>query len=238
MADSPTPPAPAETAVEQSSTTALAADAVTPAYFVPQATQDNYAQIIRDQAVLRGVEFATIATEYAEQWERMHERQPLDGYDHLAAWVREFDPGSGLGPTGLAVLQARALESARRDPYQAVIGDQALVEQAVAAQAQADAAALGTATAPSVDPATGVLPNAGPVSPPPEVVDPESGVVAQAAAEQQGDSPPPSAPSAGNEEATTDTSSSPAPDASSPSDTDTSTSSTTTSKRSSSASSS
>jgi hypothetical protein len=59
------------------------------------------------------------------------------------------------------VLQARALESARRDPYQAVIGDQALVEEGVAAQQVQDAQVAAVAAAPSVDPASGMLPNPG-----------------------------------------------------------------------------
>lgn len=224
--------APAEQATAQASTTDLPDDAIDPGMFVPQATRDNYSTIIRDQAVIRGVEFATVALEYADQWEAMHAQQPLDGYDHLAAWVREYDPGADAGPSGLAVLQARALESARRDPYQAVIGDQANVAQAVAAQQVADAQAAGAAAAPSVDPATGVLPNSGPVAPPADVVDPDTGVVAQATGQDvNADS--------GDSSSTSGTSSSgDAPNASGSSDTDTSQTGAATSKSSSSKSSS
>lgn len=172
-------PAPAEQAVGRGNS-ALPDDAIDPAYFIPQATRDNYAQIARDQAAIRGVEPKQIMGELAGQFEELHGRQPLDGYDHLAAWARDFDPAAGGGPTGLQVLTARALESARRDPYQAVTGDQALVEQGVATQRAADESAAGAGAAPSVDPASGSLPNAGPLSIPADVtVGPEGSQVAQ-----------------------------------------------------------
>ncbi len=171
MADTSTP-APAEQAVG-SGQSALASDQVAPTHFIPQATQDNYAQIARDQAQLRGVEPKQVMAELAEQWQDMHERQPLDGYDHLAAWGRDFDPAVGGAPSGLAVLQARALESARRDPDQAIIGDQALVEQAVASQQAADEGRVGSTSAPTIDASSGFVPNAGPL-PVPEDVAPSS----------------------------------------------------------------
>jgi len=147
----------------------------------------NYLQIARDQAALRDVEPAAVMGELADQFAALHERQPLDGYDHLAAWAENFDPAAGQGPTGLAVLQARALESARRDPYQAVIGDQALVEQAVTSQHSADEAAVGAAAAPSVDPASGMLPGGGPLPVPGDVStgDPAVAEQQQAAADQR-----------------------------------------------------
>ena len=202
-------PVPAEQVVQQASTTALADDAVAPEHFIPAATRDNYAQIARDQAAVRGTEPREVMQELADQFEQLHERQPLDGYDHLAAWARTFDPAAGAGPSGLAVLQARMIESARRDPYQAAIGDQALVEQAVLSQQAADAAAAGAAAAPSVDPAsTGFYPNPGPLPLPEDAV---SGPNADAPAHEQPQpesQPPPSAPSAGNTADTADASSS------------------------------
>jgi hypothetical protein len=188
-------PAPAERAVQQAGTTALADDQVAPTHFIPAATQDNYAQIARDQAAVRGVEPRQVMQELADQFEALHERQPLDGYDHLAAWARDFDPSVGGTPSGLAVLQARALESARRDPYQAVIGDQALVEQAVTAQRAADAGVLGVTQAPTVE-GSGMLPSAGPLAIGPDVTpttDPAVAEQQQAAAEQyaQTDDPAP-----------------------------------------------
>src|SRR4051812_43312012 len=145
---------PAEEAPRQASTTALPTqDAIDPGMFVPQSTRDNYLAIIRDQAAVRGDDPDTVRDELVAQFEVLHERQPLDGYDHLAAWLSTADVGAGVGPTGMQVLAARALESARRDPYQAVIGDQALVEAGVASQQAADAAAASVAVSPSVDPA-------------------------------------------------------------------------------------
>jgi len=168
-------PAPAEQAVG-SGKSDLASDEVAPQWFIPQATQDNYAQIARDQASIRDVEPKAVMSELADQWLQMHERQPLDGYDHLAAWAKDFDPAVGGAPTGLAVLQARALESARRDPYQAVIGDQALVQQGVAAQHTLDERAAAVGASPSVDPSSGLLPNPGPLPIPADVASgPDSG---------------------------------------------------------------
>jgi hypothetical protein len=187
MADKSTP-APAEQAPQQAGTTALADDQVAPTHFIPQATQDNYAQIARDQGQLRDVEPKQVMQELADQWEQLHERQPLDGYDHLAAWARDFDPAIGGAPSGLAILQARMLESARRDPQQAVIGDQALVEQAVASQRAADEGKVGSTSSPTIGPDSGLLPNPGPL-PVPEDVAPSTA----SQQEQQQDTPPPPA---------------------------------------------
>ena len=197
---SDTTPKPAEQAVG-SGQSALDGDAVAPEFFIPQGTRDNYAQIARDQAAIRGVEPKQVMGELADQWEQLHEKQPLDGYDHLAAWGRDFDLAAGQGPSGLAVLQARVLESARRDPQQAVVGDQALVEQGVAAQKAADERVAGIGAAPSVDPASGALPNAGPLPVPDDIpVGPD--------AEPSTTAPTESAPSAGN---TAETTSAPKP---------------------------
>jgi hypothetical protein len=198
MTETPTPP-PAEQAIAGASTTALVPEAINPTHFIPTATQDNYATLAREQAGVRGVEPRQVMQELADQWLQLHERQPLDGYDHLAAWARDFDPAATTGPTGLEVLQARALESARRDPYQAVIGDQALVEQGVAAQQAMDEAGVGITSAPVVSGDTGLLPNAGPLTVPADVTpatDPAVAEQQQAAAEQQasGDATPPPAP--------------------------------------------
>jgi hypothetical protein len=200
-----TTPAPAEQAV-QSGTSALDAEAIAPTHFIPKATQDNYAQIARDQAALRGSEPKAVMQEFAEQWLQMHERQPLDGYDHLAAWAKDFDPAADEGPSGLAILQARVIESARRDPYQAVIGDQAAVEQGVTAQRAQDAAIGNATSAPSVDPASGYLPAAGVLPIPAEVTvgqpgaevaqgDPSPGVDTPDDGAGAPSSPPPSPPS-------------------------------------------
>jgi hypothetical protein len=206
----PTAVPPAEQATQQASTTALPQqDPIDPSVFVPQATRDNYAQLARDLAASRGVEPTQIMGELADQWEQLHTRQPLDGYDHLAAWARTFDPAVAGGPTGLQVLVARTLESARRDPQQAVVGDQALVEQGVAVQTFRDEQLTAAGDAVSVDPASGLLPNPGPL-PVPEgaapAVDPAVAEQQQAAAAQVEDepttppvdSPPPSSSGGGS----------------------------------------
>jgi hypothetical protein len=206
-------PAPAEQAVG-SGQSALADDQVAPTHVRPPATQDNYSQIARDQAAVRGIDPGDVLREMADQWDQLHERQPLDGYDHLAAWARQADPTAGGGPSGLTVLQARALESARRDPYQAVIGDQGFVREGIAAQQVQDAQVAAATAAPSVDPASGMLPGTGPLPVPSDVQaagDPAVVEQQQAAAEQRDEdgsagntTPPPPAPA-------TDTSTSPAP---------------------------
>jgi hypothetical protein len=174
----PTAVPPAEQAPQQASTSALpTSDLIDPGTFVPQATRENYAQIARDQATARGVEPRQIMGELADEWETLHTRQPLDGYDHLAAWARTFDPGAPTGTTGLQLLVARTTESARRDPQQSVVGDQALVEQAVAVQTFRDEQGdkvVSTET-------TVLLQNAGPL-PVPEDAAPQ---VDPAVAEQQ-----------------------------------------------------
>lgn len=196
-------PTPAPDVLEQSD--ALQADDQLWVMFVPPAAQDNYTQIARDQAAIRDVDVGQVLREMADQWDDMHRRQPLDGYDHLAQWARQHDPAAAAGPSGLTVLQARALETARRDPFQAVIGDQALVAEAVAAQQTQDAAAAAAGSAPSVDPSSGLLPNAGPLPTPTDVPvgDPAVAEQQQAAAEQRDDggtagdtTPPPPTPDA------------------------------------------
>jgi cobalamin biosynthesis Mg chelatase CobN len=190
---------PADEAITGASGSALNAtdaDPIDHGMFVPPPTRDNYLTMIRDQAAIRGVDPGTVRDELVEQFRDLHSRQPLDGYDHLAGWLASADIGAGTGPTGLQVLNARILESARRDPFQAAIGDQAAVEQAVTAQVAADEAVAAAAVAPSVDPSSGMLPNPGPLPVPADVttVDPAVAEQQQAAAAQLAgeDAPPPS----------------------------------------------
>lgn len=216
----PTPtPTPAPDVLEQSD--ALQPDERLWIMFVPPATQDNYTQIARDQAAIRDVEVGQVLREMADQWDDMHRRQPLDGYDHLAQWARQHDPAATAAPSGLTVLQARTLESARRDPYQAVIGDQALVAEAVAAQQVQDAQAAAVASAPSVDPSSGMLPNAGPLPTPTDVQvgDPAVAEQQQAAADQR--EPGEQLPTGDPSPATTTSTAAPADTTSSPPATDT-----------------
>jgi len=181
-------PAPAEEVVQAAATTALpTTDPIDPGYFVPQSTRDNYLTIIRDQAAVRGSSPDEVRDELVTQFALLHQRQPLDGYDHLSAWLASADLSALAGPTGMQVLVARSVESARRDPYQAVIGDQALVEVGVTSQTIADEQAAAAAVAPAVDPSLGFLPNSGPLPAPTDttgLVDPNVAEQQQAAAEQ------------------------------------------------------
>jgi hypothetical protein len=190
---------PADEAITGASGSALNAtdaDPIDHGMFVPPPTRDNYLTMIRDQAAIRGVDPGTVRDELVEQFRDLHSRQPLDGYDHLAGWLASADIGAGVGPTGLQVLNARVMESARRDPFQAAIGDQAAVEQAVTAQVAADEAVAAAAVAPAVDPSSGMLPNPGPLPVPADVttVDPAVAEQQQAAAAQLAgeDAPAPS----------------------------------------------
>lgn len=159
----PTPP-PAEEAVQAAAVTALPTqDTIDPAYFVPQGTRDNYLTIIRDTAATRGQEPDAVRSELVDKFRELHDRQPLDGYDHLSAWLASADLSTLGGPSGMQVLAARTLESARRDPYQAVVGDQALVEQGVLSQQRADADVAAAAVAPALDPSFGLVANTGPL---------------------------------------------------------------------------
>lgn len=177
----PTPP-PAEQVTQQAATTALPTqDPIDPGYFVPQATRDNYLTIIRDQAAVRGSSADEVRDELVTQFALLHERQPLDGYDHLSAWLATADLSALERPTGMQVLTARTIESARRDPYQAVIGDQALVEVGVTSQTIADEQYAAALVAPSVDPSLGFLPNSGPLPAPTDT----TGISDPAVVEQQ-----------------------------------------------------
>lgn len=182
---------PADEAVQQARTTALPTEnPIDHGMFVPQSTRDNYLQIIRDTAATRGQDPGDVRDELVEQFRGLHDRQPLDGYDHLGAWLQTADVGAGSGTTGMQELIGRTLESARRDPQQAVQGDQSLVEVGVARQLQADELAAAAAVAPALDPSFGMLPNAGPLPvpegttvAPPEVAEQQAAALAQVDAE-------------------------------------------------------
>ena len=180
---------PAEQATQQAATTALpTSNPIDPATFVPRATRDNYARLALDQAAARGVRPSQVMGELADEWERLHTRQPLDGYDHLAAWARSFDPEAPAGPSGMQVLLARTIESARRDPQQSVVADQAFVEQAVAVQTFRDEEGAKQVTTTTEV----LLPNAGPLPVPQDAapnVDPAVVEQQQAAAAKVADEP-------------------------------------------------
>jgi hypothetical protein len=170
-------------AIADAGTTALPADdPIDHGYFVPQGTRDNWIQIVVEQATVRGVDPDEVRGELVAQFVTLHERQPLDGYDHLAGWLERADLASAIGPTGLQILIARQLESARRNPSHSIVGDQALVETAVAAQVAADETAAAVAAAPSVDTTSGLLPNPGPLPVPEGVTSTDPAVQEQQAA--------------------------------------------------------
>lgn len=131
---------------------------VDPTYFIPQATQDNYLQMARDAAKAADITPKAAMGKLAADFKNRHETDPTAGWDHLAAWAKTVDPADTEGPSGLALAQARAVESARRDPQQSLIGDQAVVAEAVKAVEAADAAAAPGAV-------EGFTANTGPVNP-------------------------------------------------------------------------
>jgi hypothetical protein len=181
----PTTPPPAEETVQQAATTALPQqNPIDPGLFVPEATRQNYLGIIRDQAAVRGSSPESVRDELVGQFRTMHDRQPLDGYDHLSAWLASADVAALSGATGMQTLVARTLESARRDPQQAVQGDQALVEQGVLAQQNRDEQVAAAATSPTVDPSSGLLPNPGPLPTPTDVATADPAVAEQQQAAQ------------------------------------------------------
>jgi len=131
---------------------------VDPTYFIPEATRENYVQIARDAAKAAGITAKAAMGKLAADFKDRHDTDPVGGWDHLAEWAKTVDPDETGSPTGLALAQARAIESARRDPQQALIGDQAVVAEAVKA-VEAREAATGPAAV------EGLVPNTGPVAP-------------------------------------------------------------------------
>ncbi|SDG95387.1 hypothetical protein [Klenkia brasiliensis] len=145
-------------ATTDSPTSTTKVEKVDPTFFIPQATQDNYLQIARDAAKAADITPKQAMRKLADDFTARHDDDPVGGWDHLSEWAKTVDPDETTGPSGLALAQARAVESARRDPQQALIGDQAVVAEAVKAVEAADANAGPAA----VD---GLTPNTGPVVP-------------------------------------------------------------------------
>lgn len=144
------------TADNPTSTTKI--EKIDPSFFIPQGTRDNYLQIARDAAAATGGSPKDAMGKLADDFEKRHEADPVAGWDHLAEWAKDADPGESTGPSALALAQAKAVESARRDPSTALQGDQAVVAEAVKAL-DARAATTGVGN----DPSTGVVANPGPV---------------------------------------------------------------------------
>lgn len=139
-------------------TSTTSTEKIDPTFFIPQGTQDNYLQIARDAAAATGGSAKDAMGKLAANFEQQHERDPIAGWDHLADWAKTVDPDEATGPSALALAQAKAIESARRDPHTALQGDQAVVAEAVKAL-QAETATTGVGN----DPTSGVVANPGPI---------------------------------------------------------------------------
>lgn len=127
-----------------------------PEHFIPVSTRENYAQVARDAAKVNGGTAKDAMGELAAQFAKQHETDPLAGYDHLAAWAKDYDPAQDDPIDPAAAARSRVIESARRDPYQAYLGSPAALAAADEAIAARDAFA-------DPGPQSGVVPNPGPV---------------------------------------------------------------------------
>jgi hypothetical protein len=103
---------------------------------VPQFARDNYDQKARDNAVRDGVTPKEAFAELVDEWKRQHELHPLDGYDLLAAWGEDHDPGDGPPDTSAAAALNRAVESAKREPGQNLQAEPEVVDAAETALAE------------------------------------------------------------------------------------------------------
>lgn len=132
-------------------------DALPAEHFIPQATRDNYDQIARDRAAAAGTKPKTEMGKLAKEWTEQHKADPQAGYNHLAEWAKDRDPGDGVGDHGLAAAKSRAIESVRRDPLAQVGGfaDDPDVQKALKERYEVDDAS-------DVDPDSGTIPNPGP----------------------------------------------------------------------------
>lgn len=88
---------------------------------VPDHARDNYDQMARDIANQEGISPKEAMGKLVAGWRQQHERYPLSGYDVLAAWGEDRDPGDGKSDPAVAAL-TRAVESAKREPSQYLDG--------------------------------------------------------------------------------------------------------------------
>lgn len=130
--------------------------ALAPEHYIPQSVRDNYAAIARDAAAARGGTAKGAMRELAKDFASRHREDPTAGWDHLAVWAKTFDPEAQAGPSPLELAASRAVESARRDPANALTA--VALAQTVAEETLK---AAGEAPATPVDPSTGVVPNPG-----------------------------------------------------------------------------
>ena len=160
----PTPAASTAKVVTENTTSAPSLNAteqVSPTFFIPESTRDNYLQIARDAAAATGKSAKECLVELAEDFERRHAGDPTGGYDHLAAWATTADPDAAAGPSALALATPRAVQPARRDPGYGLTGQPQVVAVAVETIQAEPATAVGGI---DTDASTGVVPNPGPVA--------------------------------------------------------------------------
>lgn len=124
--------------------------------FVPDSTRENYLEMARDIAATEGCTGAEALEKLAKGFDTQHEADPAAGWGHLADWARSVgDPGDGAAGDLSAQETARAVESARRDPREALRGS----DEAVKA-AEEELARRGVPQ--QLANADGVIPNTGP----------------------------------------------------------------------------
>ena len=101
--------------------------------YLPQSTRDNYAALARETAERNGtapkVEMQNLAKTFATN----HKNDPTAGWEHLAAWAKDFDPTEGSGLDAANFALSRAVETARRDPTSVLQAHSAVVETGIAA---------------------------------------------------------------------------------------------------------
>jgi hypothetical protein len=125
-----------------------------PGVFVPDHVRDNYFEMARAAAVQIGGTATAALHKMAEQWWKNHEREPLNGWEHLAGWAEKAEVPDDE-PTDMAA--AKAYESVKRAGADAVL-DPDVVEELV--EARRKDAASGAPVAPRESA------NAGPVGRP------------------------------------------------------------------------
>jgi hypothetical protein len=101
-----------------------------PGVFVPEETRQNYYEIARAAAAQVGGTATAALHKLAEQWWKDHEKEPLNGWEHLAGWAEKATvPDDEV--TDMSV--AKAYESVKRAGTAAVL-DQDVVDELVEAR--------------------------------------------------------------------------------------------------------
>jgi hypothetical protein len=125
-----------------------------PGVFVPEETRRNYFEIARAAAAQSGGTATAALHKLAEQWWKDHEKEPLNGWEHLAGWAEKAEVPDDVA-TDMAA--AKVYESVKRAGTAAVL-DPDVTEELL--EARKKAAAQGSPVAPRGSA------NAGPVGKP------------------------------------------------------------------------